>query len=255
MKTSDSQLLYCPKYGIFDENIKASMHQFTPIEIIPFNKSQFDIFSFIEFVDSLSNKYICCYSSNNTSGLQYHARYLESSPSHISFIIKVSRDCTQYCVFIQDDIHLMDFKKIENIECLHLEPNTFDSNPFCLFQNISFKFNPKIKCSNSIMWKFAKHAANRSSCSPIILKQAFSQFQDVKTKKRHEKIIPNLQDIDKLFEQLPSYIYFTFQDPPQPLPPRTYDSSLVTIDGKKKIITKMLWLLPYATKIIDQTLY
>ena len=105
------------------------------------------------------------------------------------------------------------------------------------------------------MWKFAKYAANRSSCSSNILKQAFSQFQDVKTKKRHEKIIPNLQDIDKLFEQLPSCIYFTFQDPPQLLPPRTYDSSLVTIDGKKKIITKMLWLLPYATKIIDQTLY
>ena len=69
MKTSNSQLLYCPKYGIFNENIKSSMHQYSPIEIIPINKSQFDIFSFIEFVDALSNKYTCSYSSNNSSSL------------------------------------------------------------------------------------------------------------------------------------------------------------------------------------------
>lgn len=255
MKTSDSQLFYCPKYGILNENVKASMQRYSPIEIVPFNKNQFDIFSFIEFVDALSNKYICSYSSNNSSGLQYYAHYYESSPNHISFIIKVTRDCSQYSVFIRDDIHLMKFINIKDTECLYLEPNTFESNPFCLFQKISFKFNPKIQCSNSIMWKFAKHAANRSSCSPIILKQAFSQFQDMKTRKRHEKIIPNLQDIDKLFEQLPGHIYFTYQDPPHPLPPHIYDSSLITIDGKKKIITKMLWLLPYATKIIDKTHY
>ena len=69
MKTSDSQLFYCPKYGILNENVKASMQRYSPIEIVPFNKNQFDIFSFIEFVDALSNKYTCSYSSNNSSSL------------------------------------------------------------------------------------------------------------------------------------------------------------------------------------------
>ena len=77
------------------------------------------------------------------------------------------------------------------------------------------------------------------------------EFQDVKTRKRHEKIMPNLHDVGKLFEQLPDYIYFTYQDPPQKLPPHINVSSLITVDRKKKIITKMLWLLSYAKKIID----
>ena len=85
-------LYYRGKSRAIDSNVEASMHLLTPIEIVPFNQNRFDIVTFIEFADALTNDYICSYFSNTYYQIEIYAHNANLQDNSVSFIMKINKN-------------------------------------------------------------------------------------------------------------------------------------------------------------------
>ena len=243
-------LYYKGKSRNIDEIIEASMHLYAPIEIIPFDQNRFDIIKFIEFADALTKDYVCSYFSNTHYQIELYAHYAELDDASASFIIKINKNFSDIKVYIQDAIHLMKIDEKDHINCIVLEKNSFKANEFSVFNDDSYILNKRLGEKNSVLFNFGQFVANKRTISPIFLKKAFQCFQHPKNSRRSKSTFSSFQNMDSLIAHLLGYVYYTYQESPNQLPENVFNSSLITVDDKPKIITSFLWLLPYAISTI-----
>ena len=242
-------LYYRGKSRAIDSNVEASMHLLTPIEIVPFNQNRFDIVTFIEFADALTNDYICSYFSNTYYQIEIYAHNANLQDNSVSFIMKINKNYSDIKVYIQDAIHDMTIGKKDDVPCIILQTNSIQPNQFNLFTNTDYNWNKKLGRKSSVLFHFGNFVAKKNTNSPVFLKNAFSCFLNIRTKSRNKTPFAGYANMDALIKNLPGYVYYQYQDAPKDLPEHIFNSSLVTVADKPRIITSFLWLLPYARSI------
>ena len=107
---------------------------------MPSGKNNFDIFSFLEFADSITKKYevVSC-NSKGKIGLKIKAVrndlvLLDSGKKLISFLIIITENCSKYSVFIRDGICKMG-KGVNNMQyCIVLMRCAFQSSYINFFK-------------------------------------------------------------------------------------------------------------------------
>lgn len=242
--------------GLFDERLLDSITHRSWIEILPMSKQNFDIISFIEFIDCLSPEYICTY-FNSKKYIVYVAVINRLSIDHESIKIYIKDNFTNITVFIKDGLHYMLNAKINGSYYICFKRFSLDEKKKNYFSNKK-QWADHLQFKNSIFSNFAKYVAKSQTRAPIFLKYAFQSFQDKRTISRKKNLSTNI-DILSMLNHLPGYVYFRFSDINKN---NLYDSKmakkigcLINFNKTEKILRNIIWIMPWAYPIIDYVQY
>ncbi|KAK8835985.1 hypothetical protein M9Y10_040182 [Tritrichomonas musculus] len=246
-------LNYSAKKIQFDDFILDSVHQSRPIQIIQFNKSDFDISSFIEFADSITIDYICYYKAVRKNSFIMYASYVDLHQDfHPCIIVKIKFEDSKYKVYVQDEIRRIKQSKIDDENCLTFKAFSTENNQVFNFENR--KWDSQFPYKDSVLYNFGNYAAKKNTCAPIFLKYTFDGFLNQKTHNRNKKFITVYDDFIKILEHLPGFIYMEYSAIKEE-PQLKHKPLIMNIDNKKSILASLTWIMPWAEKVSNDCHY
>lgn len=249
-------LKYKGKFSNLTEDDFASLTRHKYIEIVPFGKENFDINSLIDFMDAITQSYICIKLKQSQGKISITAKHslLEAGVSIKITIINF----TEFHVFIRDGIHYMDRDDINEIRYVCFQPFSLKNSQFDYFsQNV--KWNSDFPFKNSVLFTFGKFSAKDTSNAPLFLKYAFNGFLHSRTLLRKKSILSSNNSFLQMCNHLPGFVYILYQKV-------TENSSFLTKKNKKRgflfqiedsqtILKSLIWIMPWAVRIIDKIHY
>lgn len=107
-----TKLQYIGKNEPISDTASYTYNEHKYIEIIPQRKASFDIFSFIDFFDSLTPDYICSKLKSKQNNITIEARHKQLPENAKSFKIKIVNQFSEYIVSVRDGLIYMHPTKI-----------------------------------------------------------------------------------------------------------------------------------------------
>lgn len=219
----------------------------TYIEIIPFNKNNFDVFSFMEFIDSITQEYVCWLSSYNGK-ITIRAKHYLFTGSEESFRINLHNDFSQIEVSVRDGLCNMKEEVMNNVNCICFTSFSLQEEQTKTFFYDNKSWNDNFQYKNSVLYKLGKFIAKNQTKTPFFLKYAFKGFLNEKTH-NNKQIQNQFKDLMSLFLYLPGYTYIQYEDD---IPISEKKWSTIEIECKKKVLTSFIWLMPWYEETLSQ---
>ena len=225
-------LKYQGKFANLTEDDFASLTRHKYIEIVPFGKENFDINSLIDFMDAITQSYICIKLKQSQGKISITAKHTLLKAG-VSVKITIF-DFTDFHVFIRDGIHYMDKDDINEIHYVCFQHFSLNSQFDYFSQNI--KWNSDFPFQNSVLFIFGNFIAKDTSNAPLFLKYAFNGFLHPRTILRKKSILSSNSDFLQMCHHLPGFVYVLFQKV-------TENSSFLTKKNKKEVFYFRLKIL------------
>lgn len=242
--------VYKAKYGQMTDEMFKTRIQKTFIDIVPLDKDDFDIYSFFEFIDCITQDYVCSL-TNYSNTISISAKNKNFQNSEVSFKIVISNNFLQFSVKVRDGLCFMNHKTIEEEECIIFQPYSYlrNENSSFFFENKAWDSNFQFK--NSVLFKLGNFIAKSQTNAPFFMKYAFRGFLSSKTlqNSQPENKIKNIQT---LMENLPGYVLIKYKDE---IPTSNKKWNKIELNSKEKVLVSCIWVMPWIEKVLSQIHY
>lgn len=243
-------LYYCSKYksntqrpiSLKDIGLR------TFIEIVPFKAQNFNIVSLIQFLDCLTEEFVCNFKSIYKNIISLSCCNKNNFNNNIQiFNIIVSNDLGDIHVYARDNIHNNRTLSVVTVDyeiCIMMTPFVMEFHDCPFFtQDIWESLN---KYKNSMLYTFANYIARKNSNFPIFIKYSFQSFLNKRTLRRRAVSVKGFDDFCKILLHLPGFVYIEFS------------SEKVQDDGysfkfqdDNFYLKNIIWIMPWALDIIE----
>lgn len=147
---------------------------------------------------------------------------------------------------------------INKISYVCFKPFSLNNSQIDYFsQNV--KWNCNFPFQNSVLFIFGNFAAKDTTNTPLFLKYAFNGFLHSKTLSRRQSILSSSSDFLQMCTHLPGFVYVLYQNVTVDSPFVTKENKkrgfLFQIENKQAILKSLIWIMPWAVRIIDKIHY
>ena len=242
-------LYYCSKY---QSNIQRpiSLKDIglrTFIEIIPLKSQNFNIISLIQFLDCLTDEFICNFKSIYNNIISFSCCNKNNFSNQIQIInMTVSNDLENIHVYARDQLHANSTLKIVTIDsesCIQATSFAMDYKECPFFTQNIWTYLKKYK--KSMLFTFCNYIARKNSNFPIFIKYSFQYFLDKRTLRRRAVSVKGFDDFLQILYHLPGFVYIEFSEIAQD------EGYSFNFQDVKVSIKNIIWIMPWAFEIIE----
>ena len=116
--------IYTAKYDKMTDAMFQTRTLKTFFEIRPLDKDDFDIYSFFEFIDCITQDYVCSLTSYpNTVSITAKNKNFKNNEE--SFKIVISNNFQKFTVKVRDGLCFLGHQTIDDDECIILKPYSY----------------------------------------------------------------------------------------------------------------------------------
>lgn len=242
--------IYTAKYDKMTDAMFQTRTLKTFFEIRPLDKDDFDIYSFFEFIDCITQDYVCSLTSYpNTVSITAKNKNFKNNEE--SFKIVISNNFQKFTVKVRDGLCFLGHQTIDDDECIILKPYSYirDKNASFFFENKSWDSNFLYK--NSVLFKLGNYIAKSNTNAPFFMKYAFRGFLNTKTLQNY-KTENKIKNIQSLMQSLPGYVLIKYEDE---IPNSKKKWNKIELEGKEKVLVSCIWIMPWIEKVLEKIHY
>lgn len=242
--------IYTAKYDKMTNEMFQTRILKTFIEIRPLDKDDFDIYSFFEFIDCITQDYVCSLTSyHNTISITAKNKNFKNNEE--SFKLVISNDFQKFTVKVRDGLCFLGHQTIDDDECIILKPYSYirDKNTSFFFDNKSWDSNFLYK--NSVLFKLGNYIAKSNTNAPFFMKYAFRGFLNTKTLQNY-KTENKIKNIQSLMQSLPGYVLIKYEDE---IPNSKKKWNKIELEGKEQVLVSCIWIMPWIEIVLEKIHY
>ena len=205
-ESKEDNYLYYTTKSLNDEKVLLGNARIF-IDIVPIRKQSFDVISLVQFLDCITENFICTNKAIYLSTISLFTIYENIEKRiRIEFKIQVKKDFEFINVSARGTIAQLNPKYYDGFLCFPLLPFSIQQQN-CPFYSISV-CNYQFQFKNSDIFIFGKYIASNYKNYPLFLKYAFMGFLHKKTLTRRNNLFIK-ENLYEIFKHLPGYVFFS----------------------------------------------